>query len=101
MLLSDPSHLLCADQGAALLSLKSQRLLQLLTSPLLLLQQRLQLLQLLPDASTCLLLQLLHMPHVLRLHQTERSIRLPRLQGGRPGHLAEATDGADALRSVW
>lgn len=72
-------YLLHADLGAALLGLKSQRLLQLLTPPLLLPQPGLQLLHLLPAAITCPLLQLLQLPHVLRLDQTQSRVGPRRL----------------------
>ena len=72
-------HLLGGDLGAALLGLEPERLLQLLTPPLLLHQSGLQQLHLLPAAVTRPLLHLLQLPHVLRLHQTEGGVGLHRL----------------------
>lgn len=70
-------YLLHADLRAARLGLVSQRPLQLLTPPLLLLQPRLQLL---PAVAPCCLLQLLQLPGVLRPRHSQSGFGPRRLQ---------------------
>lgn len=79
---SDRGYLLDVDLGAALLGLQPQRLLQLPTPALLLLQPNLQQLHLVPEAGPRSLLRLLQPPHVLSLDQAERRVGPCHLETG-------------------